>query len=326
MTNSFSTPTISLGSPTQVYEAVNRYMKPFLQQRKLDDPLPSSWILPRASDGVRLAKVQHDNFHLYDGESCKITIDDETLEAIKKMRTSLNKVTIRLPNQDAPETCHSVRIYKQSGDDPTISQHTFATRHIGIESLRAARQMVFEARSIYVEVYRDASLASTSVPIDIHGQRLTDVWLGYDEGDGRERKEALSRKLASEGYTMSFYTTGINKWIDDAMRSAKREKRGMFNLPEELFCYPFRLWELRQSLTENPDMYKEFLPILTHRQTQQLRGSLNSAHHQSKPTTNGRTVKIMICSSFAWSSVRCAWKLSVFGQKAPYQTLDMACS
>ena len=325
MTNSFSTPTISLGSPTQVYEAVNRYMKPFLQQRKLDDPLPSSWILPRA-DGVRLAKVQHDIFHLYDGESCKITIDDETLEAIKKMRTSLNKVTIRLPNQDAPETCHSVRIYKQSGDDPTISQHTFATRHIGIESLRAARQMVFEARSIYVEVYRDASLASTSVPIDIHGQRLTDVWLGYDEGDGRERKEALSRKLASEGYTMSFYTTGINKWIDDAMRSAKREKRGMFNLPEELFCYPFRLWELRQSLTENPDMYKEFLAILTHRQTQQLRGSLNSAHHQSKPTTNGRTVKIMICSSFTWSSVRCAWKLFVFGQKAPYQTLDMACS
>ena len=228
----------------------------------MDDPLPSSWILPRASDGVRLAKVQHDNFHLYDGESCKITIDDETLEAIKKMRTSLNKVTIRLPNQDAPETCHSVRIYKQSGDDPTISQHTFATRHIGIESLRAARQMVFEARSIYVEVYRDASLASTSVPIDVHGQRLTDVWLGYDDGDGRERKEALSCKLASEGYTMSFYTTGINKWIDDAMTSAKREKRGMFNLPEELFCYPFRPWELRQSLTENPDMYKEFLPIL----------------------------------------------------------------
>jgi hypothetical protein len=252
VTNSFSTPTISLGSPTQVYEAVNRYMKPFLQQRKLDDPLPSSWILPRASDGVRLAKVQHDNFHLYDGDSCKITIDDETFEAIKKMRTSLNKVTIRLPNQDAPETCHSVRIYKQSGDDPTISQHTFATRHIGIESLRAARQMVFEARSIYVEVYRDASLASTSVPIDVHGRRWTDVWLGYDDGDGRERKEALSRKLASEGYTMSFYMTGINKWIDDAMRSAKL---GMFNLPEELFCYPFRPWELRQSLTENPDMY-----------------------------------------------------------------------
>ena len=252
VTNSFSTPTISLGSPTQVYEAVNRYMKPFLQQRKLDDPLPSSWILPRASDGVRLAKVQHDNFHLYDGDSCEIGIDDETLDAIKRMRTSLNKVTIRFPNQDAPETCHSVCIYKQSDDDPTISQHTFATRHIGTESLRAARQMVFEARSIYVEVYRDASLASTSVPIDVHGRRWTDVWLGYDDGDGRERKEALSRKLASEGYTMSFYMTGINKWIDDAMRSAKL---GMFNLPEELFCYPFRPWELRQSLTENPDMY-----------------------------------------------------------------------
>ena len=252
VTNSFSTPTISLGSPTQVYEAVNRYMKPFLQQRKLDDPLPSSWILPRASDGVRLAKVQHDNFHLYDGDSCKITIDDETFEAIKKMRTSLNKVTIRLPNQDAPETCHSVCIYKQSDDDPTISH---STRHIGTESLRAARQMVFEARSIYVEVDRDGSLASTSVPMDVHGRRLMDVWLGYDDGNSSERKERLSRKLPSEGYTTSFYTTGIDKQIDDAMRSTKREKRGMFNLPEELFCYPFRPWELRQSLTENPDMY-----------------------------------------------------------------------
>jgi hypothetical protein len=212
---------------------------------------------------VRLAKVQHDNFHLYDGDWCEISIDDETLDAIKRVRTSLNKVTIRFPNQDAPETCPSVCIYKQSDDDPTISQHMFATRHISTESLRAARQMVFEARSIYVEVDRDVSLASTSVPMDVHGRRLMDVWLGYDDGNNSERKERLSRKLPSEGYTISFYTTGIDKQIDDAMRSAKREKRGMFNLPEELFCYPFRPWELRQGLTENPDMYKEFRPILS---------------------------------------------------------------
>ena len=76
------------------------------------------------TDTVRLAKAQHDNCHLYDGDSCEIGINDETLDAIKRVRTSLNKVTIRLPNQDAPETCHSVRIYKQSDDDPTISHST----------------------------------------------------------------------------------------------------------------------------------------------------------------------------------------------------------
>ena len=36
----------------------------------------------------------------------------------------------------------------------------------------------------------------------------------------------------------------------------------MFILPEELFCSPFNLWELHQGLRENPDMYKEFHPII----------------------------------------------------------------
>ena len=61
---------------------------------------------------------------------------------------------------------------------------------------------------------------------------------------------------------MSSYITGIDEEIDNATRSAIHEKRGMFILPEELFCSPFNLWELHQGLRENPDMYKEFHPII----------------------------------------------------------------
>jgi hypothetical protein len=61
---------------------------------------------------------------------------------------------------------------------------------------------------------------------------------------------------------MSSYITGIDEETDNATRSAIHEKRGMFILPQELFCCPFNLWQLHQGLRENPDMYKEFHPII----------------------------------------------------------------
>ena len=262
-TNPFSPPAISLGTPTKVYEAANRCMKPFLDERKLDDPIPSSWILPPTHEIERLnlVEVQRDNFHLYDGDSCEIHVDGDTDPAIATIRTGRNKVSIRLPGQDAPETSHSVRIYRQADDEPAASMHTFATRHIGIESLRAARRIVFEAKNIYVHVGRDR-FGNSAVPIDFYGRRLIDVWLAFDDENNGETKVRLSSRLAAIGYTMSFYATGIDKDIDDAMRSAKRAKRGIFNLPEELFCSPFRPWEFRHGMKTNPSTYKEYRPIL----------------------------------------------------------------
>jgi hypothetical protein len=76
--------------------------------------------------------------------------------------------------------------------------------------------------------------------------------------------ENLAVKLASAGYTMSFYVKGINQPIDTAMREAIKHKAGMFNLPEEVFLHPFHPWDLRKRWTDLgscPVDYKAFAQI-----------------------------------------------------------------
>jgi propanediol utilization protein len=57
-----------------------------------------------------------------------------------------------------------------------------ATRHIGMEPLRAARQILFEGWSIYVQIERD-NLLAPSVPMDVHDRWLVDISFGYDDGN-----------------------------------------------------------------------------------------------------------------------------------------------
>ena len=79
------------------------------------------------------------------------------------------------------------------------------------------------AKNIYVHVGCDRLVNPD--PLDFYARHLMDVWLGYDNRKKCETKVQMSSRLASLGYTMSLYTTRIDKEIDDAMRSAKRSKR-----------------------------------------------------------------------------------------------------
>ena len=46
------------------------------------------------------------------------------------------------------------------------------------------------------------------------------------------------------------------------MRKAIADQRRIFNLPDEMFTYQFRPWEIRSKWDRNPDIYKEYRPIL----------------------------------------------------------------
>ncbi|CAB4023003.1 Hypothetical predicted protein, partial [Paramuricea clavata] len=130
---------------------------------------------------------------------------------------------------------------------------------MGIEALRVARQMLFEASKVYLQVEVDRH-KRVSTPKDLHGRRLANVFL-------REKDNGLynfADKLAFSGHTLSFYTTGIDMSIDRAMRDAIEKKRGVFSLPEEVFTYPYRPWDLRKlwNDVDNARRYAEVRPIL----------------------------------------------------------------
>jgi hypothetical protein len=45
------------------------------------------------------------------------------------------------------------------------------------------------------------------------------------------------------------------------MQEASRQKKGLFNLPEEIFCYPMRPWEIRR--LQRDDVSAEERELLT---------------------------------------------------------------
>ena len=125
-------------------------------------------------------------------------------------------IPARFPHSDSPETENAMRIYKQSQESTHLS--TFLQRDL---------------------------CGRLSVPQNPYGRRLVHVLLENSEG----LKENLTEKLSSQGFTLSFYTTGIDLVIDTVMRKSIDEKKGIFTLPDEAFTYLFRPWDMRKLMT-----------------------------------------------------------------------------
>ena len=71
----FSPPAIALAAPTQVQESVNRYMESYLRERKLTDPLLSSWRIQSSEPNQEdLTEISKEQFHLYDADSREIHV------------------------------------------------------------------------------------------------------------------------------------------------------------------------------------------------------------------------------------------------------------
>ena len=242
-TPEFSPPAISLAPPTQVQESVIRYMESYLHERKLTDPLPSSWRKQPVArpNPDELVEISKDHLHLYDGDSCEIYVPlSSKNRVLNQLLTHGRYIRVRTLNHDAPETDSSVRIFKQTSESDKMTP--FITRHIGIESLRVARQAVFDAKAIFLQVAIDRA-GNVTKQLDMYRRVLTDIWLLFPNDENYYR---LSLYLATGGLTFAFYATGIDTSIWREMREAIKEKKGLFNLPEEIFSYPMRPWEIRR--------------------------------------------------------------------------------
>ncbi|XP_028409489.1 uncharacterized protein LOC114532102 [Dendronephthya gigantea] len=257
-TPAFSPPTLSLAMPTDVQSMTTRYLQPFLRERKLQDPLPQSWktVSPTPAEH-ELVSVPKKCLRMFDGDSGEILLTSECERELHDLATDDGKLRFRLRNCDAPETECSVRIYKQP-DDGSTTMTPFLTRHIGIEALRAARELVFRASEVLLHVGTGAA-GQRDVPHDRFGRRLVQVFTRNENGS----LDNLTEKLAAAGYTLSFYTTGIDVAVDAAMRAAIVDKEGIFSLPEEVFTYPNLPWDIRKMWGQHGvNAYEEYRPIL----------------------------------------------------------------
>ncbi len=254
-----SPPTICLSPPSTGLASTLKYLQPYLHERKLQDPIPDSWLTTsEGPDDAELVRVRKESLHICDGDSCEITLSEsDDGGELENFVTHRGKtIRIRMLGCDSPEVANAVRIYKQPEDSTAMT--TFLTRHTGIECLRAARTMVFDARGVFLQVERDF-LGKPVVRKDDNGRLLANMYIETSEGS----KVNFVEKLASCGFTLSFYTTGIDRKINSAMKTAIHEKRGVFNLPDEAFTYPFRPWDIRKRTTLGElAVYDEYREIL----------------------------------------------------------------
>ena len=254
----FNPPAITVASPSNVCSTTVKYLDLYLRERKLQDPIPDSWKTPKArsSNDKNMLPLRKGSVHMCDGDSCEIRLSDEDSFELNSLATHGQTIRVRMLSSDSPKTEYSVRIYKQSEHSTTFS--IFLTRHIGIECLRAARQMIFEAKSVFLQIERDLR-GRLFLAQDNNKRRLAHLFLENSDGV----KKNFAEMLASRGFTLSFYTTGVDVSINDAMRSAVAEKKGIFNLPEEVFTYPNRPWDIRRLTSTGHDhVYDDYREIL----------------------------------------------------------------
>ena len=238
---------------TDVQTLTIKYMMAYLKERRLLDPLPSSWKFEEPPVQLEnLIEIQKDSIHFYDGDSAEVFLSHQDNPQLLALATHENAIRIRMKNHDAPESKFAVRIYKQA--EASTTMQTFITRHIGLESLRAIRKIAFEAQHIYLE-------DQPTILTDRYNRRLMNIFVEAQAGS----MQNISELLASQGHTLSYYTTGINTAINDSMRDAINNQRGIFSLPQDVFTYPYRPWELRKlwpdvSILEPPFLeYREIL-------------------------------------------------------------------
>ena len=72
---------------------------------------------------------------------------------LANLATHRDTIRVRKVSSERPETEYSVCMCKQPKQSTTFT--TILTRHLGIECLHAARQLVFEEKGVFLQVERD---------------------------------------------------------------------------------------------------------------------------------------------------------------------------
>lgn len=239
-TPKFSPPTFSTAIPTSVQSLTTAYIRDYSAQRELTEPIPDAWVCPDQYEDVLVKmEIDKEHLHLFDGDGGEIFVPDNAPKRLKDLRTHGSYLRFRTMYNDAPEIGTAFRIFQQRGE----VESAVGTVHIGIESLRAAREIVHDPNVIvFVEVYRQ--LASLD-----HHKRLL-LKLGLRDRNDRTKTQNFSAVLAQKGYTYSTFKYGIDKNIDAGMREAIERRRGIFRLPEETRSPPCLPWTIKQGQSD----------------------------------------------------------------------------
>ena len=225
----FSTPTINVATPSNVCATSVKYLVPYLCKRKVEDAIPNSWKISKAiASEKNLLPLRKESLHVCDGNTCEIRLSGSEPPKLANLATHGKTILIRMLSSDSLETEYSVRIYKQSKQLTTFA--TCLTRHMGIECLHAARQLVFEAKAVFLHVERDFC-GRPFLAKDDHGRRLVHLFL--------ENSDSVQENFAE---MLAFYTMGVDVGINQAMRRAVADRKGIFNLPQDVFTFPNRPW------------------------------------------------------------------------------------
>lgn len=193
---------IATSRATDVITLATKYFQQFNRERRVDDPVPSSWLFERSAADMGKAEnlivLRKDSVHFYDADSAEITIAEEDEALMRRLGLERpQKIRVRARDHDAPEMEVAFRFYRQS-DTSGNRMNAILTRHLGLEALRSVRGLVNRSDALMLYLPGDEEIVC-----DSYGRYLLDFVLKNDVC-----RVSLCRLTARDGYTLSVYTAG----------------------------------------------------------------------------------------------------------------------
>ena len=246
-TPKMSAPTLSMMTPTDVQSCTRRYMKRYVDQLPADhEDYPSGWLRKSAGKHVssEAIEVSPDHVIMMDGDSGHLVVDDDTDELLRPHVTHRypfhDTIRFRSRSNDAPELRTAFKLYGEI--EGTNRRKLLRTVHSGVESMRCARKVIATASRVYFHSRCDPD-GRPAPEKDKYGRVLVDIYVQMNDDDGHIL--LLAEVVASQGHTFPILEGGLEYDVFHAMRQAKTDKLGFFQLPPESRRFPFRPWDVR---------------------------------------------------------------------------------
>ena len=207
---------------------------------------PSGWL--RKSAGKRVSSevigVSPDHVIMMDGDSGHLVVDDDTDKLLRPHVTHRYCFhdTIRFcsGSNDATELRTAFKLYREI--EGTNRRKLLRTVHSRVESMRCAGNVIATASRVYFH-FRCDSDGTPAPEKDKHGRVLVDIYVEMNDDDGHVL--LLAEVVASQRHTFPILEGGLEYDAFHAMRQAKADKLGFFQLPSENRRFPFRPWDVR---------------------------------------------------------------------------------
>ena len=244
-------PVYSLALPTDVQAMSIKYLKPYFNSWVEGELLPPSFTVdclamaPENTD--YLVPLAKESVIFFDGDGGEVRGCPEMLTTHRQ--SGVEVMRFRTTFNDAPEAFTAFRFYRKSVDGRLTTLHT---RHVGIESLRAARKTI----STCVQVSLQLGCNLSPPDIDRYGRRMVNLWI---QAESEGPLTAFPVIMAHQGFTHEFPMSSEQN-VHNAVKVATATMSGLRNLPPECLRYPYRPWDVRK-LWSNPEVYSSEFQI-----------------------------------------------------------------